>query len=317
MVTVQTGPAGLPVGKVLVEEQVIAQHELYLGILIDRSRRVPAIVASARGGVEIEQRARDTAGIIHRTYIDPVTGFQPFHGRLIAEQLNLGQELVRSFTGLAANLYRLFCDKDCSLIEINPLAVTPGPGLAALDAKIEFDDNALFRHPDIAALIDPAQEDPLEAVAAGIGIRNYVKLDGNIGCIVNGAGLAMAVVDLVHLAGGRAANFLDIGTANNAERVVNAFRILTADAQVKVILVNIFGGLARVDVIARGIVDAFRAMKITVPVVVRLAGNNVEEGEQILRESGLDLVRASNMQEAAERAVAAANPDQYHRRLCL
>ncbi len=202
---------------------------------------------------------------------------------------------------------RLFQSKDCSLAEINPLALTKDKKLVALDAKLKFDDNALFRHPDIVSLRDPEQEDPLEVKAVSLGIRNYVRLDGNIGCVVNGAGLAMAVLDLLHLVGGTPANFLDIGTANNPERVVNAFRILTSDSKVKAILVNIFGGIARVDVIARGIVEAFRQMDISIPVVVRLAGTNVQEGQRILKHSGVKLIWANDMQEAAEKAVALVN----------
>lgn len=306
LVTSQTGPYGRPVSIVLVEDVVDIDRELYIGITIDASQRMPVVIASQTGGLNIEEVARQRPEDIVRSYIDPATDFQPFHGQHIARGLGLESSLVKPFTDLAANLFRLFQSKDCSLAEINPLAVTKDRRLLALDAKLNFDDNALSRHPEIASLRDPGQEDPLEVQAANLGIRNYIRLDGNIGCIVNGAGLAMAVNDLLHLAGGRPANFLDIGTANNTERVVNAFRILTSDSNVKVVLVNIFGGLARVDVIARGIIEAFKQMNISVPVVIRLAGTNVQEGHHILKESGLNLIWADDMQEAAGKAVAAA-----------
>jgi succinyl-CoA synthetase beta subunit len=232
--------------------------------------------------------------------------FQPFVARRIAFSLNLAPEQIRPATDLISGLYRLFRAKDCSLAEINPLVVTANGRLLALDAKLDFDDNALYRHKDIAALRDTNQENPLEVDAKDKGINNYIKLDGDIGIVVNGAGLAMAVMDTLKLAGGSPANFLDIGTVNDHRRVVNAFRILSADPNVKSVLVNIFGGMARVDTIATGIVEAHKEMDINFPVVVRLAGTNVAEGERILSESGLNLIRAKSFREAADYAVAAA-----------
>ncbi|MCH7719263.1 MAG: succinate--CoA ligase subunit beta, partial [Chloroflexi bacterium] len=243
---------------------------------------------------------------IHRVTIDPAVGFQAHQGRELAFALDLTGDLLRPAVGLMTNLYRCFAEKDCSMAEINPLVVTEAGRLLALDAKVTFDDNALFRHEDIAAMRDPDEEDPLEVQAEELGISNYVKLDGNIGCVVNGAGLAMATMDSIKLAGGAPANFLDIGTVNDVSRVVNAFRILTADPSVKAVLINIFGGMARVDIIAQGVVDAHRELEVQLPVVVRLAGTNVEEGERILDESGLSVVRAADLGEAARSAVAAA-----------
>lgn len=304
LVTPQTGPAGVPVNTVLVEEAIAVERELYLGIAIDSSAGLPVVIASEAGGMDIEEVARISPEKVVKTHVDPITGFQPFQGRLIAYGLRLAPSHVKAVADIAANLFRLFQEKDCSLAEINPLALTADERLIALDAKLNFDDNALFRHPEIASLRDPEQEDPLEVKAASLGIRNYVKLDGNIGCMVNGAGLALAVLDIVHQAGGRPADFLDIGTANNTERVVNAFRLFASDQNVKVILIYIFGGMARVDIIAEGIVEAFRTMNVGVPVVLRLAGNNVLEGEQILKEAGINVIRANSMQEAAEMAVS-------------
>lgn len=303
LVTTQTGPAGVPVSRVLVEESIGVECEFYLGIAIDSTERLPVVMASEAGGMDIEEVARKSPERIVKAHVDPITGFQPFQGRKIAYGLRLAPSHVKAITGIAGNLFRLFQERDCSLAEINPLALTADKKLIALDAKLDFDDNALFRHPEIASLRDPEQEDALEVKAASLGIRNYVKLDGNIGCMVNGAGLALAVLDMVHQAGGRPADFLDIGTANNTERVVNAFRLFVSDVNVKVILICIFGGIARVDIIAEGIVEAFRTMNVSVPVVLRLAGNNVQEGEQILKEAGINVIRADSMQEAAEIAV--------------
>jgi succinyl-CoA synthetase beta subunit len=317
LVTPQTGPEGRLVKSVLVEEQVAADRELYLSVLIDNAAGRPLMMASAAGGMEIEEVAARTPEAIHRTTIDPATGFQPYQGRQLAFALGLGGDLLRPAVQLMTGLYRAFAARDASLAEINPLVVTaPPPGadpppadeprLLALDAKMNFDDNALFRHPEVAALRDKDEEDPLEVEAQELGINNYVKLGGDIGCVVNGAGLAMATMDSIKLAGGEPANFLDIGTVNDVARVVNAFKILTADPNVKAILINIFGGMARVDVIAQGIVDAHRQMEVRVPVVVRLAGTNLEEGERILREANLPLIRAEELGEAAAKAVAAA-----------
>jgi succinyl-CoA synthetase beta subunit len=249
--------------------------------------------------------ARDPSAI-HRSPIDPTVGFQPFQGRELALKLGLGGDHMRPAGALIAALYRAFDECDCSLAEINPLVVTNDGRLLAADAKVNFDDNALYRHKDLAELRDIDEEDPLEVEAQESGIGNYVKLTGDIGCVVNGAGLAMATMDAIKLAGGEPANFLDIGTVNDPARVVSSFRIITEDPAVRAVLINIFGGMARVDIIAQGIIDAHRQLEINVPVVARLIGTNVEEGERLLSESGLDLVRATDLGEAAARVVAAA-----------
>jgi succinyl-CoA synthetase beta subunit len=306
LVTPQTGPEGREVHRVLVEEQVKTQRELYLGIVIDNAAGRPVMMASAAGGMEIEEVAAQSPELIHKTAIDPACGFQPYQGRQLAFALGLHGDLLRPAVQLMTGLYKAFAAKDASLAEINPLVVTQEGQLLALDAKINLDDNALFRRPDDAALRDVAEEDPLEVEAQSLGINNYVKLDGNIGCVVNGAGLAMATMDSIKLAGGEPANFLDIGTVNDVARVVNAFKILTTDPNVKAILINIFGGMARVDVIAQGIIDAQKEMELKVPVVVRLAGTNVEEGERILAGSKVPLIRAEELGEAAQKAVEAA-----------
>lgn len=306
LVTYQTTAEGVPVSKVLVERAIDVKKELYLSIIIDSASRMPVMMASEAGGVDIEEVARTTPEKILKVYIDPAAGFQSFQGRKLAYGMGLDQNQVRAATDLVANLYRLFISKDCSLAEINPLAVTSEGKLLALDAKLNFDDNALFRHRDIEALRDVEQEDPLEVKASDMGIKNYIKLDGNIACIVNGAGLAMAVMDLITQAGGKPANFLDIGTVNNTERVVNAFKVFTADPAVKAVLVNIFGGMARADVIAQGIVEAKKQVGIQVPLVIRLAGTNVEEGKRILKESGMEFIEALDFRDAANKAVAAA-----------
>ena len=306
LVTPQTGEEGKLVRRVLVEEQTDVQRELYLSLLIDGATGHPTMIASSAGGMEIEEVAADRPEAIHRVAIDPAAGFQPHIGRQLAFALGLEGDLLRPAVELMSALYRCFVEKDCSLIEINPLVVDASGRLLALDAKVTFDDNALFRHEDIAAMRDPEEEDPLEVEAQEMGVGGYVKLDGNIGCVVNGAGLAMATMDSIKLAGGEPANFFDIGTVNDPARVVNAFRILTKDASVKAVLINIFGGMARVDVIAQGVVDAHKELDVGRPVVVRLAGTNVEDGERILKESGLPVVRAADLGEAARAAVEAA-----------
>ncbi len=306
LVTHQTGPEGRLVKRVLVEEQLQVERELYLGIVIDNSIGFPLVMASADGGVEIEEVAARTPERIHKTPVDPTVGFQPFQGRALALNIGLGGDLMRPAASLIGALYRVFEENDCSLAEINPLVVTKDGRLLAADAKLNFDDNALYRHKEIAALRDIDEEDPLEVRAQESGIGNYVKLTGNIGCVVNGAGLAMATMDAIKLAGGEPANFLDIGTVNDAGRVVSSFRIITEDPNVRAILINIFGGMARVDIIAQGIIEAHRQMEIRVPVVARLVGTNVEEGERLLRESGLSLIRATDFGEAAKKAVEAA-----------
>jgi succinyl-CoA synthetase beta subunit len=306
LVTHQTGPDGVPVSKVLVEEAGEVRRELYLGILIDGASRSPVMMASEAGGMEIEQVARSSPDKILKSRVDTAIGFRPFQGRRLAYGMNLEAAQMSEAARLMANLYRLFMDKDCSLAEVNPLVVTADGKLLALDAKLDFDDNALYRHKDLEELRDEEQEEPLEIQARDWGINNYVKMDGDIGCMVNGAGLAMAVNDLIQYCGGKAANFLDIGTLNNPDRVVNSFRMFTADPAVKAVLVNIFGGMARVDVIARGIVEAYQQMDIRFPVVIRLAGTNVEEGRHILAESGIGFIAARDFYDGARRVVEAA-----------
>jgi len=306
LVTHQTGPEGIPVSKVLVEEASDVARELYLSILVDAVSHLPVMMASEAGGMEIEEVAQSAPERIFKSHIDPAIGFQPFQGRKLAYGMHLDGGQVGEATRLMTNLYKLFMDKDCSLAEINPLVVTADGKLLALDAKLNFDDNALYRHKDIQELRDKEQEEPLEIQARDWGINNYVKMDGDIGCMVNGAGLAMAVNDLIQYCGGRAANFLDIGTLNNTERVVNSFKMFTADPRIKAVLVNIFGGMARVDVIAKGIVEAYQQMDIPFPIVVRLAGTNLEEGQRILAESGIDFIPAKDFYDGARKVVEAA-----------
>ena len=306
LVTHQTRPEGRLVKRVLVEEQLQVERELYLGVVIDNSIGLPLVMASADGGVDIEEVAAKTPERIHKTQVDPTIGFQPFQGRELAIEIGLGGEMMRPAGSLIAGLYRCFAENDCTLAEVNPLVVTKDGRLLAADAKLNFDDNALYRHKELAALRDIDEEDPLEVQAQESGIGNYVKLTGNIGCVVNGAGLAMATMDAIKLAGGEPANFLDIGTVNDTGRVVSSFRILTEDPNVRAILINIFGGMARVDIIAQGIIEAHREMEIGMPVVARLAGTNLEEGERLLTESGLAVIRAADLGEAARKAVEAA-----------
>jgi len=306
LVTHQTTPEGVPVSKVLVEKAVSIQRELYLSIIVDSASRMLVMMASEAGGMDIEEVARVSPEKILKVYIDQAAGFQPFQGRNLAYGMNLSPTQIRPATSLMANLYKLFQAKDCSLAEINPLVVTTDGELLALDAKLNFDDNALSRHNDVEQLHDVEQEDPLEVEANRLGVNNYIKMDGNIGCMVNGAGLAMAVMDLITQAGGRPANFLDTGTVNDFNRVVNAFKIFTTDPNVKVILVNIFGGITRVDVIAQGIVEAHKQIDCRLPLVIRLAGTNVDEGKRILAESGIKFVEATDFYDAARKAVETA-----------
>jgi succinyl-CoA synthetase beta subunit len=306
LVTHQTGPDGKRVKRVLVEELLDVERELYLAVVIDNSIGLPIVMASAEGGVDIEEVASRNPGAIHRTPVDPTIGFQPFQGRDLALRIGLTGDHMRHAASIIAALYTAFEACDCSLAEINPLVLTAGGRLLAADAKLNLDDNALYRHNDLAEMRDIDEEDPLEVRAQESGIGNYIKLAGDIGCVVNGAGLAMATMDAIKLAGGEPANFLDIGTVNDAGRVVTSFRIITEDPAVKAVLINIFGGMARVDVIAQGIIDAHRQLDIRVPVVARLVGTNVEEGERLLSESGLDLIRAADFGEAAKKAVQAA-----------
>jgi len=306
LVTHQTDAEGQTVKSVLVEEQMQVERELYLSVILDSALARPVIIASAAGGMEIEQVAAETPEKIIRVAVDPATGYQPHHGGEVAFALDLTGDLYRPALAVVGGLVRAYLAKDASLAEINPLVVTADGRVLALDAKMTFDDNALFRRKDIADLRDKDEEDPLEVQAQEMGINNYVKLDGNIGCVVNGAGLAMSTMDVIKYAGGEPANFLDIGTVNDSGRVVSSFKVILADPRVKAILINIFGGMARTDVIADGVVEAMRTMNLTVPVVVRLAGTNVEEGRRIIADSGLPIITADDLGEAAQKAVEAA-----------
>jgi len=306
LITHQTGPEGQRVKSVLVEEQMPVARELYVAVLIDGAAGRPIVMASAAGGMEIEEVAATSPEQIHRVTVDPAAGFQPHLARELAYALGLDGAQVREAVQLLTGLYRAFSATDASLAEINPLVTTEDGRLLALDAKFNFDDNALFRHADIVALRDLDEENPLEVEAQSRGINNYIKLDGNIGCVVNGAGLAMATMDSIKFAGGEPANFLDIGTVNDPQRVVGAFKVIKSDPAVKAILINIFGGMARVDVIAQGVIEAFKQMDVGMPVVVRLEGTNLEEGARMLRESGLPVINAADLGSAAREAVRAA-----------
>ncbi len=302
LVTHQTGPAGRTVNKVLVAESADIAREIYFAIL---ATAAPLIVASTEGGVEIEAvAAKSPEKIIHEA-IDPLAGLQPFQARKIAKQLGFESSQLKNASKLFEGLYRTFIAFDCSMVEVNPLVVTTKGEVLALDAKFNFDDNALYRHPEIAALRDVAQEDPREVEASKHGL-NYIGLDGNIACLVNGAGLAMATMDIIKFYGGEPANFLDVGGGANEQQVTEAFKILLADKKVKAILVNIFGGIMKCDVIAQGIINAAKSIKLSVPVVVRLEGTNVERAKQLLKESGLALITAGDLADAAQKAVAAA-----------
>ncbi len=305
LVTAQA-PQGLPVRSVLVEELIDIERELYLSVTIDNAAGMPVVIASAAGGMEIEEVAAQHPEQIHRAAVDPTVGFQPHQGRALAFATGVDGDLLRPATALMAALVRAFEESDGSLAEINPLAVTKDGRVLAADAKFSIDDNAAFRHADLVELRDTEQEDPREVEAEEAGISNYVKLDGDIGCLVNGAGLAMAMMDAIKFEGGQPANFLDIGTANDAEMVGTALRIIGSDPDVRAVLVNIFGGLARTDIIAESVVQAKRDGLIDQPTVVRLAGTNVDAGTQILDDSGLDLIRADGFGEAARKAVEAA-----------
>ncbi len=306
LVTHQTGPAGLPVHTVLVEEQIEIERELYLSVAIDNSAGKPVVIASAAGGMDIEAVAESNPEKINRQLVYPHSGFQPFQGRALAFATGLDGDLLRPASDLMSNLVKAFEENDGAIAEINPLVVTSEGTLIAADAKFSTDDNADFRHFELAELRDATQEDQREVEAKDAGIENYVKLDGNIGCLVNGAGLAMATMDALNFEGGEPANFLDIGTANSADSVVTALKIIGSDPDVSAVLVNIFGGLARVDIIADGVVIAKNEGLLPQPTVVRLAGTNVEEGLEILDNSGLELTRADGFAEAAQKAVAAA-----------
>jgi len=305
LVTHQTGPDGKLVKKVLVEEASDIDKEFYLGMVIDRAKEEIVIMASREGGVEIEEIARTHPEKILKEYIDPVVGLQPFQCRKIAYFLGLEGKSVGKAVKFVSALYQLFTDKDCSLAEINPLILTKSGDLIALDAKMNFDDNALFRHPDIEKYHDPDEEDPTELEAKKWGI-SYVKLDGNIGCLVNGAGLAMATMDIIKHHGGEPANFLDVGGGASTEQVTQAFKMILSDPNVKAIFVNIFGGIMKCDTIAQGIIAAAKEVGLQVPLVVRLEGTNVELGRKMLSESGLNIITGADMREAAAKVVKAA-----------
>ncbi len=300
LVTHQTGPDGKMVKKVLVEQGLNITNELYLSIIPDRLSAKIVIMASEEGGMDIEEVAAATPEKIIKVYIDPNVGIQPYHSRQVAFGLKLPPHVMKSFAAMLSNLYRLFFNYDCSLLEINPLVITAEDMVIALDAKIDFDDNALYRHKDILEYRDFDEEDPLEVEASKFNL-NYIKLDGNVGNMVNGAGLAMATMDIIKLAGAEPANFLDVGGGASAEMVENGFRIMLSDENVKGILINIFGGILRCDVLAEGVVRAAEKTGITVPVVVRMEGTNVKEGRKILAESGINLITAMDMKDAANK----------------
>lgn len=304
LVTHQTGEEGKLVSKVMVADAVDIEKEYYLAILMDRETRSPVIVASTEGGVNIEEVAESTPEKIHSEAIHPLLGLQPYEIRNVASKLGFSGDVAKQFAKLLKGLYQLFMSCDCSMVEINPLVTTPDGQVLALDAKFDFDDNALYRHPDIAELHDPTEEDPREVEAAKYDL-NYIGLDGNIACLVNGAGLAMATMDIIKHCGGEPANFLDVGGGATQEQVRNAFKIILGDPNVKGILVNIFGGIMDCDVIAKGIVAACKEVDLSIPLVVRLEGNNVEAGKATLAGSDVDLIPADTLADAAEKAVAA------------
>jgi len=305
LVTHQTGPGGKTVNQVLVEGLLSIERELYLGMVIDRSSERVAVLASREGGVEIEEVAQEDPGKILQEFVAPGLGLMPFQARKLAFSLGLSSKTATEAVSLICRLFRLFVEKDCSLVEVNPLVVTREQGVVALDAKISFDDNALSRHPEIAGLRDFSEEDPTETEASGFGL-SYIKLDGNVGCMVNGAGLAMATMDIIKLAGGEPANFLDVGGGAREEAVTEAFRIILSDENVRAVLVNIFGGIVRCDLVAQGIINAVRNLKIQVPVIVRLEGTNADVGLSLIEESGMRFISANGLGQAAEKAVAAA-----------
>ena len=305
LVTHQTGPAGRKVNKLLVAESADIAREIYFAVLLDRATAAPVIVASTEGGVEIEAVAAKSPEKIIREPIDPLAGLQPFQTRKLAKQLSFESSQLKSASKLFEGLYRTFVAYDCSMVEVNPLVVTTKGEVLALDAKFNFDDNALYRHPEIAALRDIAEEDPREVEASKHGL-NYIGLDGNIACLVNGAGLAMATMDIIKFYGGEPANFLDVGGGATEEQVTEAFKILIADKKVKAILVNIFGGIMKCDIIAQGIINAAKTLKLSVLLVVRLEGTNVEAGKKLIADSGLAVIAADDLADAAQKAVKAA-----------
>lgn len=305
LVTHQTGPQGQKVQRLLIEETAAIDRELYLGIVLDRAAGKLVFMASQAGGMEIEEVAAKDPKAIHKVYIEPSVGFQPYQARSLAFALGLKPTQIREAVQFMTGLYKAYVDTDASLLEINPFITTKDDKLFALDCKINFDDNAMFRHKDLKELRDIAEEDPLEVEASKYAL-NYIKLDGNIACMVNGAGLAMATMDIIQYAGGMPANFLDVGGGANQQQIEHAFEILLADKNVQAIFINIFGGILRVDVLATAVVAAAKKLNVTLPIILRLEGTNVEEGRKILQESGLEFQVGSTMKEAAEMVVAAA-----------
>jgi succinyl-CoA synthetase beta subunit len=305
LVTHQTGPEGRKVGRVLIEEGLQIDRELYLSMLIDRAAGRPVIIASAAGGMDIEEVAATHPEKILREHVNPATGVVPFQARKLAFAMGLEAGPAGRMVKVLEAIYKAFIETDASMIEINPLILTRGGDLLALDAKVTFDDNALYRHPDLREFRDLSEEDPLEVEASKFSL-NYIRLDGNIGCMVNGAGLAMATMDIIKLAGGEPANFLDVGGGANAEQIKNAFRILMADKNVKAVFINIFGGILRCDVLAAGVIAAVKDLGVPVPIVIRMEGTNVEEGKRMLRESGLNFTTADSMSEGANAVVSLA-----------
>jgi succinyl-CoA synthetase beta subunit len=305
LVSKQTGPEGKQVRKVLVEQGLNIAKELYLAIIVDRENELPVMIASTEGGMEIEEVAANNPELIYKVHVHPVTGFSGFHIRSLAFSLGLNKVQQKNFSKLLSNLYRLFESKDASLVEINPLIITDSDEVIALDGKINFDDNALGKHPDIAEMRDLDEEEPLEVEASKYDL-NYIKLDGNIGCMVNGAGLAMATMDIIKYYGGEPANFLDVGGGTSEERVKEAFKILLSDENVIAVFVNIFGGIVRTDLVAKGVVNAVKGLEVKVPIVIRLVGTNEEEGRKILQESGLNFIAETSLPDAAKKAVEKA-----------
>jgi len=305
LVTHQTGPAGQKVQRLLIEAGSAIERELYLGLVLDRAAARIVFMASQSGGMEIEKVAKETPELIYKETIEPSVGLQPYQARQLAFKLGLNAKQINPAVAFMMGLYKAFMESDASLMEINPFITTADGGLMALDCKINFDDNAMFRHKDLRELRDLAEEDPLEVQASKFNL-NYIKLDGNIACMVNGAGLAMATMDIISYAGGSPANFLDVGGSANQEQIENAFAILLSDPNVKAIFINIFGGILRVDVLAEGVVAATKKLNVKLPIILRLEGTNVEEGRAILKNSGLKFEVGSTMKEAADLAVAAA-----------
>jgi succinyl-CoA synthetase beta subunit len=305
LITHQTGPQGQKVQRLLVEETAAIDRELYLGIVLDRAAAKLVFMASKAGGMEIEEVAAKDPDAIVKAYIDPAVGFQPYQARKLAFALGLKPTQINDAVKFMQGLYKAFVETDSSLLEINPFITTKDDKLFALDCKINFDDNAIFRHKDLKELRDIAEEDPLEVEASKFAL-NYIKLDGNIACMVNGAGLAMATMDIIQYAGGSPANFLDVGGGANQQQIEQAFAILLSDKNVKAIFINIFGGILRVDVLANGVVQAAKNLDVKVPIVLRLEGTNVEEGRKILKDSGLNFIVGETMQDAADKVVAAA-----------